>query len=46
MFTYNTQESDQAIWNELLNELVEELEGASFVRKGSGRLFINRRRVA
>lgn len=45
MFTY-TFESDKAIWAELLAELVKELDGASLVRKGKGRLFINRRRVA
>ena len=45
MFTY-TYESDKAIWADRLFGHVKELDGASLVRKGKGRLFINRRRVA
>ncbi|WP_165921706.1 hypothetical protein [Sulfuricurvum sp. IAE1] len=45
MFTY-TYESDKEIWAELLEELKKDLKGVEIIKKGKGRLFINRRRVA
>lgn len=40
MFTYNSIDSDQSIWNELARELQRELRTMNVLRDGQGKTFI------